>query len=280
MTAKRKSRQQQKSPRHRHVLYSAAVQSLLADLNFARKAYRNHSGKDPLRLKEDFCGTAALACEWGRANPKHEAWGIELDAETLDWGRIHYHDTLGTAAGRVKLIHGDVLSEKTPQVDIVLALNFSYCIFKSRVLLKQYFQSAFRALKPGGVLVMDIFGGSGALEYNLEEREVDTEDFDGNPIPEFEFIWEQARYNVVTAEILCHIHFKVPGFKKMKKAFTYDWRLWTVPELQDLLEEVGFSSSVVYGHGWDKDGESDGIYRRRTFMENEEGWLAYVVGCK
>jgi SAM-dependent methyltransferase len=262
------------------VLYTAAVQSLDADLDFARKAYRHHAGREPFLLREDFCGTAALACEWARKRKDRKAWGIDLDAETLDWGRRHYLDHLGPAADRVQLIQGDVLSVKTPPSDVVLALNFSYCIFKSRDLLKQYFQSVFKALKPGGVMVMDIFGGSGALEHNVEERDVETDDFDGNPIPEFEFIWEQARYNVVTAEILCHIHFKVPGFKRMNKVFTYDWRLWTIPELKDLLAEVGFSSTVVYGHGWDEDDESDGIYRRRTFMDNEEGWLAYVVGGK
>jgi SAM-dependent methyltransferase len=269
-----------KPPPDRHVLYTAAVQSLDADLDFARKAYRHHAGREPFLLREDFCGTAALACEWARKRKDRKAWGIDLDAETLDWGRRHYLDHLGPAADRVQLIQGDVLSVKTPPSDVVLALNFSYCIFKSRDLLKQYFQSVFKALKPGGVMVMDIFGGSGALEHNVEERDVETDDFDGNPIPEFEFIWEQARYNVVTAEILCHIHFKVPGFKRMNKVFTYDWRLWTIPELKDLLAEVGFSSTVVYGHGWDEDDESDGIYRRRTFMDNEEGWLAYVVGGK
>jgi hypothetical protein len=127
---------------------------------------------------------------------------------------------------------------------------------------------------------MDIFGGSDALGPLVEERDVECDDFHGNPIPEFEFTWEQVKYNVVTGDILCHIHFKVPGFKKIKKAFTYHWRLWSVTEIQDLLAETGFSRSVVYGHGWDKDGESDGNYRPRKVIENEEGWLAYVVGQK
>jgi len=265
----------------RHVLYTAAVQSLDADLKFARKAHRHFSNRKPVDLREDFCGTAALACKWVRRHPERRAWGVDLDPETLEWGRRHYLAKLGDSAERVSLIQDDVLSVKTPKVDIALALNFSYFIFKERDVLLRYFENVRESLKPGGVIVMDIFGGSGALDATVERRDVVGEDeFDGTPVPDFEFIWDQVSFNVITNEILCHIHFKVPGFKKIREAFTYDWRVWTIPEVRELLAEAGFSDSVVYGHGWDDDCESDGNYNLKSFMENEEGWLAYVVGCR
>lgn len=265
----------------RNVLYTAAVQSLDADLKFARKAHRHCSDNKPVDLREDFCGTAALACAWVHRHPGRRAWGIDLDAETIEWGRQHYLQQIGRAASRVTLIQSDVLSVKTPKVDIALALNFSYFVFKERDLLRRYFENVHASLKPGGVIVMDIFGGSGALEPTVERRDVVGEkELDGSPVPDFEFIWDQVSYNVITNEILCQIHFKVPGFKRITKAFIYDWRVWTIPEVRELLAEAGFSGSFVYGHGWDDDCESDGVYRIKTSMANEEGWLAYVVGCR
>ena len=66
---------------------------------------------------------------------------------------------------------------------------------------------------------------------------------------------------------------------KLRRAFVYDWRLWTLPELQELMLEAGFKSTEVYTEGWDVGADdTDGIFRRRRYFENQEGWVAYVVG--
>ena len=40
-----------------------------------------------------------------------------------------------------------------------------------------------------------------------------------------------------------------------------------------------FAASEVYAEGWDHDAdESDGIFRRRVRLDNDAGWIAYVVG--
>lgn len=31
-------------------------------------------------------------------------------------------------------------------------------------------------------------------------------------------------------------------FQVLRRAFRYDWRLWTIPELAEMLEEAGFDS--------------------------------------
>ena len=84
---------------------------------------------------------------------------------------------------------------------------------------------------------------------------------------------------MVNHHILCHIHFKFPDKSKMKRAFTYDWRLWTLPELQELMLEAGFARADVYLEGWDdEEDEADGIFRRRKHFDNMAGWVGYVVG--
>ena len=277
----RKKQQRAASAADPHVLYTAAVQSVDADLDFAVRAFRRRRGRRPLRLREDFCGTARIACEWAARGADHEAWGVDLDRETLDWGRAHYLERLGEAARRVHLVHGNVLTARTPPADIAVALNFSYCVFKQRALLRRYLRNAYRRLNADGMFYMDVFGGSGALEKLREDRVIKGEtDPEGRRIPRFKFVWEQRHFNMVTNEIECHIHFKLKNGKTLRRAFSYDWRLWSIAELRDLLDECGFAHTDVYTHGWDEDGESDGVYRRVTRMENAEGWLAYVVAYK
>ncbi len=48
--------------------------------------------------------------------------------------------------------------------------------------------------------------------------------------------------------------------------------------MRELLLEAGFVSTDVYVEGWDDDDdESDGVFRKRSYFENQEGWVAYVV---
>jgi len=99
---------------------------------------------------------------------------------------------------------------------------------------------------------------------------------DGSRLPAFRYTWEQERFNPVTNDLFCSIHFEVPGHRAMRRAFTYDWRLWSLPEVRELLEEAGFRSSRVYADV----GDSNGVYRLRKSFENQRGWLALVAGVK
>ena len=264
-----------------HYLYEAAVQGVETDLDFAARVFKQKNKRKPMDLREDFCGTAALACDWVKRSPKHRAWGVDIDRPTLDWGLRHNVPHVGKNAGKIELLCGDVMQAKTPPVDLVMALNFSYCIFKTRDLLRTYFKRVRSVLRKDGLFVMDLYGGTEAVDTKLEPRDVDA--FiatDGTKVPAFEYIWDQDQYNVIDHHVLNYIHFKIPGIGKIEKAFTYDWRLWTLPEIQELLIEAGFSDAEVYLHGWTKDGESDDIYRRRKNYENSLGWVAYIVGVK
>lgn len=267
---------------HRHLLYTAAVQSLDADLDFFEKVYRKARGAKLTTLREDFCGTAALSCAWVKRRADNRAIGIDLDRPTLDWGRERYVSTLGDAADRLELIEGDVLDVTEPRPQLVAALNFSYSVFKERESLGAYFSAVRRSLGDDGVFVIDAFGGTEALEEDVEERKIPAERaFDGTKLPRFTYVWEQARFNPIDHSLTCHIHFKVGRGKqkrKIKKAFTYDWRLWMLPELCELMRAAGFSAADVYVEGWDDDDEPDGKFRRKRDFENQAGWVAYVVG--
>jgi SAM-dependent methyltransferase len=264
----------------RHFFYSPAVQHVEHDLPALGRIFRRHNGRAPLRLREDFCGTAAAACEWVRRGPRHRAWGVDLDAATLAWARRHRLPALGHAAKRLALIRGDVRRVVTPRVDMVLALNFSYWVFHSREALRGYFRAARRSLARGGLLVLDIFGGTDSGRVIIDRRHVfASRGPGGERVPPFRYEWEQSYFNPVDHRLRCHITFHLKDGRVMRRAFSYDWRLWTLPEIRELLAEAGFRDSIVYVQDWDDEAhEALGSYSARRRFENQLTWLAFVVG--
>ncbi len=154
-----------------------------------------------------------------------------------------------------------------PKADITCALNFSYFIFKERQQLLRYFKAAYGALKRDGIFVLDLLGGPDAMGTD-ENRE---------KLRGFTYIWEQASFDPLTHAFRCHIHFELPGGKHMKRAFTYDWRLWTAPELRDLLHEAGFAKVHLMWEKTDADGDGLGVYYEPKRAQNEACWWTYVV---
>jgi SAM-dependent methyltransferase len=262
-----------------HHLYSAAVQSVDADLAFFRRVYRRRHGEPFRLLREDFCGTALLARQWVKRGRDHHAWGVDLHAPTLAWGNRHYDRPMGSSRSRLHLIRSDVRAIRRPPVDVVAALNFSYSVFKTRDDLGGYFRQVRRSLRPGGLFVLDAWGGTDSMCKDEEKRRIPAEQtFDGVKLPAFTYVWEQASFNPIDHHIVCHIHFKLPGGKTLKRAFSYDWRLWTLAELDELLLAAGFRTTAVYVEGWDQAAdEADGIFRRTRSFDNAGAWIAYIV---
>ncbi len=277
---KKRRKKARPAVRDRQRLYSAAVQSADADLDFFQRLYKRKRGRRFTKLREDFCGTALLACEFVKRNRMNHAVGIDLDRKTLNWGREHYVPVLGKDVDRLTLIEGNVLEPGYPKADVIAALNFSYSVFKTRERLGEYFSAARKAMAPGGIFVVDSFGGTEAMEEDEEDREIPTSTtFDGTKVPKFTYVWEQAAFNPVDHDIQCHIHFELRDGSRLRRAFTYNWRLWMLPELQELMLEAGFAETEVYVEGWDEEeDDTDGIFRRRKRFENQCGWVSYVVG--
>ncbi len=253
----------------RHVLYQKAVQSADAEVDFCRRLYRKHYDVAPTRFREDFCGTALICCEWVRRNRANHAYGIDLDKPTLDWGRKYNLVELSEEARRrVHLIQGNVLDVSRPKVHIVGAFNFSYAIFKTHDELSAYFKTVRRSILPKGLFVLDAYGGYEAQQVCEEKTRHNG----------FTYIWDQAEYNPINDHTLCHIHFKFPDGTMLRRAFTYDWRLWTLGSIQDTLLAAGFKKTEVYWEGTAGNGDGNGVYRPTNRAENTPGWTAYIIG--
>jgi hypothetical protein len=66
----------------------------------------------------------------------------------------------------------------------------------------------------------------------------------------------------------------------MERAFSYDWRLWTLAEIRELLEEAGFSRVTFYWQGFDEDGEGDGDFQPVDEGDADAGWICYITAEK
>ncbi|MEZ4454889.1 MAG: class I SAM-dependent methyltransferase [Nannocystaceae bacterium] len=262
----------------RHELYQRAVQSPAADVEFFTRAFADaRGGKAPLRLREDFCGTALLATAWCASDPRRTAIGVDLDGPTLTWGLTRNVAAAGPeVASRVSLVEGDVRSVTSPApVDVVCAMNFSYCVFKDRAALRDYFEAVRRGLNDDGVFVAELYGGTEAIDLLEEDRIIDDD---------LTYVWEQERFNPLDHSTTCHIHFVFSDDSRIDRAFTYEWRLWTLPEMRELLLEAGFREVKIYWEEVEEDEDDEemlrgtGEYSEVTTMdENQESWLVYVV---
>ena len=254
-----------------HDLYERSVQNVEHEVEFLQATFRDLRGRTAHLLREDFCGTASAACEWVKQGADYQAIGVDIEPSVLEWGRKNRIGRLPTAdQTRVQLLESDVMTVETPPVDLLVAFNFSYFIFDTRDKMRAYFRRAYEALKDDGLFFVDMFGGPESQEETKEKTKHKG----------FTYIWEQADFHPVTHFMRCHIHFKFPDGSKLKKAFTYEWRLWTAPEIRELLLEAGFSKATVYWEGEDDDGEGNGEFVPDEKGEADYAWIAYVVAEK
>lgn len=251
----------------KHRLYQKSVQDPDFEVELVSKLFKRRVGRKAMSLREDFCGTAFLCSRWVESHRKRTATGVDNHSPTLRWGREHNIAPLGKHADRVTLIEGDVRDRHPVRHDVVMALNYSYFCFKERDVLRGYFEAVKEHLVPDGLFFMDLFGGWEAQQVMEEERK----------LRHFRYVWDQRKYNPITAELIAHIHFKFADGSKMKKAFTYDWRLWTISELRELLAEAGFGRVECLWEDEDEDGEGNGNFRRRVDVENDPAWNAYLM---
>ena len=260
----------------KHALYQVSVQSPGVDIEFFEAEFAKYRGRKPLRLREDFCGTALLSTEWCKTDPKRTALGVDLDAATLAWGRARNLEPAGPdVARRVKLAQADVRETRFAKVDLTLAMNFSYCVFQTRDELAAYFAAARAGLVRGGVLALEVYGGTESMSVMTEER----------PVRGATYIWEQEKFSPIDHHTVCHISWRFKDDSTLERAFTYDWRLWTLPELRELMLGAGFKEVKFYFERVDGDEDDEyltgtGEFIERTEIDNQEAWLAYVIALK
>lgn len=290
-------------------LYQQSVQSPKGDISYLQMFFLTYvGGRAPLHLQEDFCGTALLSTEWLRSDSRRTSVGLDFDLEALDWCIENNVNKVGTdLSSRIFLYHGNVLqpqeaklvknslpntmdnitleetendSEALPPRDIVCAFNFSCCCLHTRHELVTYFKHALNALsKKGGIFVMDLYGGtSSECELKMQRK-----------FPNFTYTWEQAGFDIVQRKTRISLHYTLLNHqkKKLRHAFSYSWRLWSLPEIKDCMEEAGFRSV----HFWIRqmpDSENiknmegfgsarDIKYEEVTSFQQQDSWNAYIV---
>ncbi|XP_047332420.1 uncharacterized protein LOC124936013 [Impatiens glandulifera] len=299
-------------------LYQQSVQSPKGDISYLLKFFLNYvGGRLPLHLQEDFCGTALLSTEWLRSDSRRTAVGLDLDDEALNWCIENNLYQIGAEDNaRISLFHGNVLNPlesqllvfsenqlskeetikheeddkkeglvlmkdmKLPARDIVCAFNYSCCCLHNRRELISYFKHALFSLsKKSGIFVMDLYGGtSSECELKLQRK-----------FPNFMYTWEQAEFDIITRQTRISLHYRLKKQKKkIENAFSYSWRLWTLPEIKECLEEAGFRSvhfwmrempasdeiKSIEGFGSGRDVK----YEEVVSFEQRDSWNAYIVG--
>ena len=264
-------------PRHRslaaaadkYALYERSVQEPDADTPFLERTFRKLRGRPARSLREDFAGTATLACSWVARHRENTAVAIDLDPEPLDWGRRHNLARLDPEQqSRVKLVEGDVRDVGFDPVDVCVGYNFSYFLFRTRPELLSYFRAARASLVSDGLLFLDAYGGPQAMEPLTEATEFD----------DFTYTWEQADFDPIHQLGTNHIHFDFPDGSSLPRAFSYQWRLWTLPEIRELLADAGFAESQVYWEGTDRrTGEGNDVFTRRERGGPDPAWVAHIV---
>jgi len=252
-------------------LYESSVQCHESDIVFLNHEYKEEFGRNPLSLREDFGGTALLACEWVKQSEEHQSAAIDLDPEPIQYGKEnHFARLLPEEKKRMQFIQGDVLADYEFKSDLAVAFNFSYSIFKKRADLLNYFRKVRKSLNKEGAFFIDLFGGFDARKPAIEETEYD----------DFSYFWDCDIYNPLTHEVFFAIHFKKHDEEiKHRNVFTYDWRLWGARELREVMEEAGFSKTHIFWEGDDDDDESgNGEFFKTDRAENCESWVSYIMG--
>lgn len=174
--------------------------------------------------------------------------------------------------------HGGECSS-LPAADIVCAFNYSCCCLQSRSDLVSYFKLALNAISnKGGIFVMDLYGGTSS-EHALKLR---------RRYEHFTYVWEQEDFNIISRTTKISLHFLLNNKQgSLRHAFTYHWRLWTLPEIKDSLLEAGFSCvhfwiremPDIRGEEMEEYDSSDDVkYEEVCSFKQQDAWNAYIVG--
>jgi hypothetical protein len=222
-------------------LYQETVQNCKKEIEFFRKVYREIYGRVPYKFREDFCSTGLLASEWANNNVMNSSIGIDIDQSGLDYGIANNITT-----DRVKLINQNILDEFNPdeKFDIICSLNYSHFLLTKRKDLLKYFTNVRKNITKG-IFVMDFYGGSHIHTDHVYEQSKSSGfyEFHGKAIDMLKNISE------------CGLHFKIG--KKFKPLFNYTFRVYSLIELRECLEESGFERFKLFIKEINEDEEDD-----------------------
>ncbi|MBS1962452.1 MAG: class I SAM-dependent methyltransferase [Bdellovibrionales bacterium] len=253
-------------------LYEAAVQSSAWQMRYLPLFHRRFTGKPATSMREDFCGTGRIACDWVKKSPHHRALGLDLDAVTLEYAdRVNRAALPSAEREQVSFALQNVLFPTREKFDVIGAHNFSFFVFHERRDLLAYAKAALRSLKKDGTFFLEMAGGQGFVETESNSQTVVVPE-----VGKVKYVWEQHPYDPVTKVSDYSIHFRLPNGRWLNDAFTYHWRLWEIREVREILLEAGFRDTRVL---WPTD-ETMSEYVEVEHGDDADVWLAYVVGIR
>jgi hypothetical protein len=260
---------------NKYELYERAVQSPDVHIEMFNSIYQEIQNQEARSLREDFCGTFQLSCAWIQHHENNSAICIDLDPEPLNYGKKHHYRKLKKdQQKRLKPIQGNVLTPTRPGCDLIIGCNFSFFIFKKRNELLSYFKTCLKSLNKKGVLILEMAGGPGMITPTRERKTLTLSNQ-----KKFTYVWDQKSFDPISRNAHYAIHFKFPNGSLLKDSFTYDWRLWTIPEVRDALHEAGFKKIHVY---WETEhqGKGTGEYAQSERGDNAYAWIAYIAAAR
>lgn len=262
----------------RHELYELAVQDPPSEVRFVGQTFKRLRGRPALSLREDFAGTSVFCLEWVRSHKERTAIAVDLDRPTLDWGLTKRIQPAGPAMEqRITQRCANVLDVQPPLVDVAVGFNFSYWCFDTRPAMLEYFRAARAGLVADGMLVLDAYGGTEVPQPEHTTREIRDPKGVINGGQPYTYEWEQIDYNPIDARMNCAIHFEFKDGSRMDRAFSYSWRVWTLPEICELLLEAGFAKVRVWSEREDEQGDGTGRFAESKTFDNEGVWWVYIT---
>lgn len=133
--------------------------------------------------------------------------------------------------------------------DIIFVGNFSIGYIHHRPILVEYLKRSRERLtlarRAGGIFVCDTYAGPSAFTVGSVTR---THVSPAGDV--VRYTWQQRQADALTGLVTCVLHFQIERdgdvIARFPDAFTYHWRLWSIPELRDAMHESGFARTSVY----------------------------------
>lgn len=248
----------------KHALYLRAVQSPVMDVQTLGRLFRRLRGREAITLREDFAGSAAISAAWVESDDEREAHAVDLDEALFRWSERHVLGALDEdERERVTLSCADVRIPSARAFELILAPNFSWALFDDAD-LAAYLRAATRSLEEGGMIALEVFGGS-ALRGELVHR---------HRLPGFTYVWEQRRFDAAREILDASIHFECDDGRIMRDAFRYSFQLRTRAAMTALFARVGLCRPrlfVVDAHGRAREATKDPA---------RDVWNGYWIGTR
>ncbi len=257
-------------------LYQKSVQNAKKEAEFFRKVYRLIYNKVPETFREDFCGTGLLSCEWVKSNVMNSAVGLDFDKETLEWGRDNNINNLTSGADRIKLLEQNVLDEfdQSQKFDIICSLNYSHFLLQKRKEIFKYFSNMVQNLQTKGIFILDFYGGSHIFTDHKYQRSKSSSFYE----------FSGKKMNILNNQSACSLNYKIKK-NKYKPMFSFNFRIYSIIELREALEEVGLNGFKLYIKEIEGDDEDDYSEYQEVEIDGEyypesERLTGYLIAYK